>query len=120
MSLFAMQALPRRSIPKRHLAWALVFAWLLPFAQLAATWHEMSHAEFGSASARDSKQAPHLTHCDLCLTAAAVAGGALLAEPPALALAPLRAAAPRSAVAAVWIASPARAYRSRAPPLVSS
>lgn len=113
-----MNAVRPRPRPLRHLAWALCFAWLLPLAQLAATWHELSHVDLGAPASSDThKQALHLTHCDLCLSAAAVAGGAPLATRVPLVLAATRDALPQRAVETAPGAAPLRAYRSRAPPL---
>jgi hypothetical protein len=46
--------------------WSLVFALTVPFAQVAAAAHEMSHV----------KATPASIHCDQCSLAAAVSGGA--------------------------------------------
>jgi hypothetical protein len=92
------------------------FALLLPIAQLTASWHVLSHAATAISDAADEKSAPHQTHCDLCVTAAAVSGGALIGQPPSILFAALHADLPPAALVAVWAATPIRAYRSRAPP----
>ncbi|MBC7484070.1 MAG: DUF2946 family protein [Rhizobacter sp.] len=111
---------PRPSIPRRF-TWLLWLALLLPMAQVAANWHAFSHT--GRETSSDTrgepngKQAPHFSHCDLCLTAAAVTGGALAAAPTVLPIPALRHQAPQSVFASVWLALTALAYLSRAPPL---
>ena len=90
---------------------------VLPLAQAAATWHAFSHAETEAASRADGKQAPSLAHCDICLSAAALAGGALVGSDAALPVARARQALPHEAVASVWQARPTPAYQSRAPPI---
>ncbi|HEY9106704.1 MAG TPA: hypothetical protein VIN58_08480 [Roseateles sp.] len=60
--------------------WLLWLALLLPIAQAMAGVHALSHV-----SDRQDDGIAHLVDCDLCLTAANLAGGAPLAEPPALA-----------------------------------
>jgi hypothetical protein len=95
----------------------LWLALLLPLAQSVATWHAHSHTRLDAAGSNEGKQAVHDTHCDLCLTAAAVTGGAMAGEPPALPLHALGHRAPPSDGASVWLASPAHPYRSRAPPV---
>lgn len=101
------------------MAWLLWLALLLPFAQAAANWHALSHVQADAAGDRDGKQSLHLAHCDLCLTAAAVTGGAPAAPPTALALRAVRHEAPSQAVATERVAAPVRRYLSRAPPFVS-
>jgi hypothetical protein len=116
----AMHSLHRRNaVSQRHLVWLLWLMLLLPVAQVTASWHALSHVETDASGARDPRHALHLTHCDLCLTAAAVDGGVPLAEPPALKPGVARHEVPQTAPVAFWVASPARAYLSRAPPIAS-
>jgi hypothetical protein len=114
----AARPFPFANRPRRHFAWLLWLAMLLPLAQGAATWHAMSHAAAavsGGETDSDSK-ALHASSCALCLSAAALGNGAAPATPPGLVLlaashaAPLAAALPNRA-AVDW-----PAYRSRAPP----
>lgn len=100
----------------RPLWWLICFSLLLPAAQVAATGHALSHTRLEASSEGDAKHALHLTHCDLCLTAAAVSGGALTGEPQPLPSSAARHAAPHAASGGVWLALPTRAYLSRAPP----
>jgi len=55
----------------RRLLLALLLAFVLPLAQVAAAAHEVSHVQ-GSKD----QSAPVAVHCDLCAVAAAVSGGA--------------------------------------------
>lgn len=61
-------------------AWLFWLALLLPIAQAVAGVHALSHV-----SDRQGDGITHLVDCDLCLTAANLAGGAPLAEPLVLA-----------------------------------
>ncbi len=119
MALAAMQPTRSRTLSPRRFAWLLWLALLLPIAQLAATSHLLAHAGADASAAADARQAPpHAAHCDLCLLAAAVGGGAAPTGSPSLRHPRARHAAPQSARYRVRAAAPAHAYRSRAPPLV--
>ncbi|MFG6459931.1 DUF2946 family protein [Roseateles sp. DXS20W] len=59
--------------------WLLWLALILPIAQAMADVHALSHA-----GDRQNDGLVHLDDCDLCLTAAHLAGGAPAAEPPPL------------------------------------
>ncbi|HST46054.1 MAG TPA: hypothetical protein VLK29_12630, partial [Luteimonas sp.] len=63
-------------------------------------------------------QALDPAHCDLCLAAAAMAGGPLLGKLPAVPPSAARHAAPRSDRISAWVAPAPRAYLSRAPPVL--
>jgi hypothetical protein len=119
MRTFAMRAHRPRTVPQRRLVWLLWLALLLPVAQAAATWHALSHTRVDTGPESDGKQALHTGHCDLCLTAAAVSGGALPGAPLSLPLPATRHAAPTAVVGGVSLARPVRAYLSRAPPFAS-
>lgn len=112
-----MLALRSRPPTQSRFTWLLWLALLLPMAQAAANWHAFSHTGRDAPGEPNGKQAPHFSHCDLCLTAAAVAGGALPAAPTVLPIPALRHQAPQAAFASVWLALTALAYLSRAPPL---
>jgi hypothetical protein len=114
-----MHATRFRTAPQRHFVWLLWLMLLLPVAQVTASWHALSHAGVEAGAARDPQHAPHAAHCDLCLTAAAVDGGVPLVASPSLTPEAIRHALPRAALAAFWVASPAQAYLSRAPPIAS-
>ena len=118
MRSFAMHAPRFRTVSQqRRFGWLLWLALLLPMAQLAATCHALSHTGAEASAGAYGKDALHAAHCDLCLIAAAVSGGAPLAEPPSFTHPTTRHALPQTAFNRVWIASATQAYRSRAPPL---
>jgi hypothetical protein len=119
MGLAAMHPNRFRTVPQRHLVWLLWLVLLLPVAQVTASWHAMSHVAIEAGGASDPQHAPHQNHCELCLTAAAVDGGVPLVASSSLALEAIRHALPRVALVALWVASPAQAYLSRAPPVAS-
>jgi hypothetical protein len=78
-------------------SWLLWLALLLPIAQAMAGVHALSHM-----GDRQDDGLAHLVHCDLCLTAAHLAGGAPAAEPgplPACAAVEARAGVPLALVA---------------------
>ena len=104
----------------RHssLSWLFWLAMLLPLAQSAAAWHGYSHLQPRAGGHEEGKPAPHAAQCDLCLTASAVGSGAFGAGPPSLAALAVRHALPQLDSAGVWLAPPALAYLSRAPPPV--
>jgi hypothetical protein len=96
---FRIRAVNMRRIAQRWLLW---LAFILPLAQAMAGVHALSHV----SGDRSDDRIVHLVHCDLCLTAADLAGGAPAAEAgplptsvavEELAAAPLPAAAPRAA-----------------------
>ncbi len=101
-----------------RLAWLLVLVLLLPLAQTAATWHLVSHVRAEQSSQSDGNHAIHIDHCNLCLTAATLTGGA----PPVqfIALAPTMGPAdpPRFQPSPIWFFRLKRLYESRAPPFI--
>jgi len=103
-------------VSRRCLAWLVWIGLLLPVAQVAAAAHALSHARQEASRDGEGKAAIQAAHCDLCLIAAAIGGGAPLSEPAAAPPVALRHEAPRAAFADVWLALPVPAYRSRAPP----
>ncbi len=111
---------PSSQRPRRRLTWLLWLALVLPIAQSAALWHGLAQHDAAAGQterAVDGKQAPHATHCDLCLAAAGVTGAAPVVAVPAVPLLRGRdCAAPRTD-AAPSLAAAATGYRSRAPPL---
>lgn len=114
-----MHTLPLRHAFPRRFAWLLWLGLVLPAAQVAAACHALSHTSEIISGQTDGKQAPHAGHCDLCLAAAAIAGGALLGATPVFVAPSLRHSIPQERVSDVWLALPVRAYRSRAPPVAS-
>ena len=113
-----MNLLRSRLLAPRRFAWVLWLALLLPLAQGAAAWHALSHTGADLSTEQDGK-ALHAAHCDLCLAAAAVAGGALPGAPPALSFATVRHAVARPQAVVAASVAPAFAYLSRAPPFAS-
>ena len=121
MQPFAMHALRSRSGFQRHFMWLLCLAFLLPIAQVAAAWHGLSHTSVETTGdtkeSGDAKRSlPHLIHCDLCLTASAVRGGALPSTSHSLVHSSGRHHVAPTVLADIWVAPLAYAYRSRAPP----
>ena len=101
-------------LSRASLTWLVWLALLLPVAQYAAALHGLSHAV--QQSQGDDKQAPHFAHCELCVTAAEVASGALPALAPALAAPAARYAAPAVTARPGHRAQAALPYFSRGPP----
>ena len=100
----------------RRMAWLLMLVLLLPLAQTAASWHLLSHVRAEQSAPPDGNYALHQSRCDLCLTAAALTGGALPVQSIVSALIVLPAEAPGVQSSAVWFARLLRPYESRAPP----
>lgn len=119
MRPFAMHRPALPLVSRRRLAWLLWLALVLPAAQVAASWHALSHTAAMAGTDADAKHALHQTQCDLCLVAAAVASGALPVATPALPGPAARHDVVHAAVDSVWQAPPAQAYLSRAPPFTS-
>jgi hypothetical protein len=113
----AMHAPRSRTVSQRRFVWLLWLALLLPMAQVAAAWHAVSHANPDASDEASGKQALHPSHCDLCLTAAAVIGGALPGEPQSLTQPAARHEAPQATIGGLWLALFTPVYRSRAPPI---
>lgn len=90
----------------RSLFWSLLFALILPFAQVAAAAHEVTHL----------KAPPASIQCDHCELAAAVSGGAAPSTPLAI-VPPASPDTPFAAPpVAVHAAEAFTAFASRAPP----
>lgn len=96
----------------RRLLWSLLLALILPLAQAAAAAHEVSHVR---TSVTD-KSAPSGLHCDICVVAAAVTGGAAAGKAPFLAHAPAAPQAPAWHAVPSRVAEPSPFFLSRAPP----
>jgi hypothetical protein len=99
-----------------RLAWLLALALLLPLTQSIASSHLLSHVQAQAASDAHGKPVLHVDHCDLCLTAGVLLGGALPAQSLASAPALLPFEAPAMRASSVWQAAAPRLYQSRAPP----
>jgi hypothetical protein len=112
-----MHAFRSRLLGRRHAAWLLWLALLLPLAQACAAWHALSHARAELAGdPADGKALHPASHCDLCLVAAAVSGGAPPGVAPAVHVDATAHPAPSALQESVRASAPARAYLSRAPP----
>jgi len=110
-----MRTPPSRSAARCRLAWLLSVALLLPIAQTATTWHVLSFACVDRGDVH-GKPLYHPSHCDFCLSAAALSGGALTGEPPSSPRPMGRHEVPPPISSGIWIALLTWAYRSRAPP----
>jgi hypothetical protein len=104
---------------KRSRSWLVWLALLLPLAHSAALCHGYSHSAADAVGYADDKGAHFAARCDLCLAAAGVSGGALPADPPRLSMAAVRHEMQPAQARSIWLAPPALAYLSRAPPLAS-
>lgn len=111
-----MRALRPFAAVNHGLAWLVWLALLLPLAHSAAIWHGYAHSARGAAGYEDDQGAPAAAHCDLCLTAAGVTGGALPAAARDLSLLAARHELPPAQPRSSWLAPLALAYLSRAPP----
>ncbi|MEJ6022366.1 hypothetical protein [Ramlibacter sp. PS4R-6] len=96
----------------RRFLWTLLLALVLPFAQVAAAAHEVSHVR-AAASDKSGVPAPH---CDVCAVAAAVTGGGAASDAPVLLHAPVRHEQPLAQSPAPHAGEPIAFFLSRAPP----
>ncbi len=108
-------------ISKGHLAWLLGILLLMPLAQNAAAWHQISHAQ-SQASEKPDPQSPTTVadYCDLCQIAAATGGGLLPTQTIAFGATAAPCAVTRftcqsGAAKPLW-----QPYASRAPPFALS
>jgi len=103
-------------LARRARGWLLAAALLVPLAQAAADWHTVCPGAAERSHASDPPSFQH-TNCDLCLSAAALSGGAC----PSLALpspqAPAAHESPQATLHRSRTPPPACHYRSRAPPV---
>lgn len=113
-----MQSLQFQRFSRRHLPWLLWLVLLLPLAQTAATWHMLSHAQPDPLEDGSGGKAIHLANCDLCLSAAALIGGAPLTQSPVAPALIERHEAPLAALRDGLSTPTPLAYNSRAPPLL--
>jgi hypothetical protein len=100
---------------RSRFGWVLWLVLLVPAAQAAALWHACSHA--ARTERTEDQRAIHPAHCDLCLTAANLAGGSLPADVPHLPACTGCDVPASVRVVSVSSAPPTPAYLSRAPPL---
>lgn len=112
-----MRLMQRDRFSPYRLAWLLALVLLLPLAQAAANCHLLSHLRTDQSEQTDGHHALQVYQCDLCLTAVALAGGALPVQSIALAPFVKHAEAPRFQSSAVRFVRLQRLYESRAPPV---
>ena len=115
-----MQAFSPRIEARRHVAWLMWLAFLLPMAQVAATWHSLSHDVSGTSESSSEKHAARSSHCDMCIAAAAIIGGGLVTAHPSWATGASSDAAPDVVVITSRAASFVQVYLSRAPPVADA
>jgi hypothetical protein len=104
---------------RRALPGLLWLALVLPLAQLAATGHAMGHAAEAAAEQAQTHgpgQDGHEPPCELCLAAAALAGGGMVGTLPAGPDIAASHVAASPVQPSVWRPAPAQPYLSRAPP----
>src|SRR5437764_10334716 len=97
MGAIVPQGVRFTAMNRRRLLWSVLLALLLPLAQLAAAAHDLSHAR--PAIEAGSKSTPANAHCDLCVVAAAIAGGGAPSSTPTLLLADIRTDSPATQLA---------------------
>ena len=104
-------------ISKGHLAWLLGILLLMPLAQTAAAWHQISHTQSQASekSDRDSGTAV-ADYCDLCQIAAATGGGLLPTQTAAFTATVAPRAVPCFICRSVAAKPLWQPYASRAPP----
>ena len=111
-----MDSAALRAFLRNRSAWLLALVLLLPLAQIFAAWHVISHAQAEDVVSADGSFAVHQKVCNVCLTAAAITGGALPSNLVDSVQVTVSGAAPWSNPPQLWFASSVRAYESRAPP----
>lgn len=102
---------------KRHSAWLLAFALMLPMAQAAAGWHLLSHVHTQGSERSDGHPTTWEDSCDLCLSAVALTAGAITDSSANLAPSVAVDEAIATRHTSVWFAPAQRLYQSRAPPI---
>ena len=111
-----MDSAALRAFLRNRLVWLLALVLLLPLAQTFAALHVISHAQAENVVPADGAYAVHQKVCNVCLTAAAIAGGAPPADLVDCAQLTVLDVAPLPSRPQLWFALPTRPYESRAPP----
>lgn len=108
-------------ISRGHFAWLLGILLLMPLAQTAAAWHQISHTQ-GQVSEKLDPQSPTAVsdYCDLCQIAAATGGGLLPTQTTAFGATAAPCDVPCFICQSVDSKSLWRPYASRAPPFALS
>jgi hypothetical protein len=102
----------------RHsVAWLLSLVLLVPLAHVAALAHSYSHFDATASGQSDSDGKAPGHACEICLAAAALTGGALLAATAAPLVVQGPDLAPRHTDTGLGKRQPRLGYRSRAPPI---
>lgn len=113
-----MRPIQLDKLSRSRYVWLLWLGLLLPIGQMAASIHLLSHVQsVESGQSEKNQHAIHEDHCDLCLSALAVVGGAPLDQAVISALFVTPSPAPRIEKLPFRHASNVHAYQSRAPPL---
>ena len=104
-------------ISNSHFAWLLGILLLMPLAQTAAAWHQISHTQ-SQASEKLDPQSPTTVadYCDLCQIAAATGGGLLPTQTVAFGATAAHCAVPCFTCQSVAAKPLWQPYASRAPP----
>jgi hypothetical protein len=105
-----------RRLPRFSMPWLLWLALLLPLAQAAAAWHELSHTAARAADPDGEQKGLHTAACGLCLASAAVDGAGMASAAPAIPLLSLAQWLCARTGSAREASAPALGYLSRAPP----
>ena len=108
--------LPLR-LSRISLPWLLWLAALLPLAQTAAAWHELSHTAARVTDPDGEQKALHSAACGLCLASAAVQAGGMASATPQVPHPVLAPSLHGDAGTAAGDSAPVLGYLSRAPPL---
>lgn len=111
-----MNRLLSRRLPRISLPWLLWLAMLLPLAQTAAAWHELSHAASRATEQESDQKALHAAACGLCVASAALHGAGTASDAPGVPHPELAQSLRTGTGAAAAPAAPALGYLSRAPP----
>lgn len=104
-------------ISKGHLAWLLGILLLMPLAQTAAAWHQISHTQSQATEKSDRDSGTTIAdYCDLCQIAAATGGGLLPTQTEGFSATAAPCAAPHFTCQSVAAKPLWQPYASRAPP----
>ena len=104
-------------ISKGHLAWLLGILLLMPLAQTAAAWHQISHTQSQASETRGPQSGPPVAdYCDLCQIAAATGAGLLPTQTHAFSANAAPCAVPGFTCQSVAAKPQWHPYASRAPP----
>lgn len=104
-------------LSRGHLAWLLGIVLLMPLAQTAAAWHQISHTQSQVSEKRGPDSSTTVAdYCDLCQIAAATGGGLLPTQTEVFSATAASCAVPGSICQSVTAKPLWQPYASRAPP----